>query len=97
MPLVVIYEDLCRDAQAVITAIAHHVGVPDAVIGAPVIQPRVQRDERSLEWRERFVRESGDLGVLPLGRVVTFDEHLWRPSDGRAAVEPRAEPRYARL
>jgi LPS sulfotransferase NodH len=84
-PLVVIYEDLCVDAQGVVSAIAEHVGVVEAKIGVRSLEPRVQRDARNREWRERFVAESGDLGVLPRARVVTFAEHLWRPQDAPAA------------
>lgn len=80
-PLVVVYEDLCRDPQAVVSAIGRHVGAPDATIGKPEVEPRVQRDQRSREWRERFIAESRDPDFLPSPQVISFADHLWRPED----------------
>lgn len=91
-PLVVSYEQLCEDPQAVVSAIGRHVGVPDARVGVPSLDMRVQRNDRSLEWRERFIAESRDLGSLPSAKAVTFAEHLWREDD---ATLPAAAPRSA--
>lgn len=85
MPLVMTYEELCEDPEAVISAIARHVGVPDAKIGEDLQQPRVQRGGRNEEWRARFIAESRDTGVLPPLRPVTFREHLWRSDDAADA------------
>ena len=93
-PLVVTYEDLCADPQSVISAIGRHVGAPGATIGAEICGPRVQRSARNDEWRDRFIAESKDLGVLPALKGVTFAEHLWRREDECAADEP-APPMFA--
>jgi LPS sulfotransferase NodH len=85
-PLVVTYEELCENPDAVIGALARHVGVPDAKIGDDPDEPRVQRDGRNDEWRARFVAESGDIGVLPPLTPVTFKEHLWRAEDVAEAL-----------
>jgi len=87
-PLIVTYEELCEDPQGVVTAIARHVGLRHATIGSQSAGPRVQRNGRSDEWRARFVAESGDLGVLPGLRGVTYAEHLWRPQRVQIAGAP---------
>lgn len=64
------YEDMVRDPEATVRAVAAHVGVT----GSPVIDPRligmeVQRDEFTAAWRTRFVADVGDPSYLdhPLG------------------------------
>jgi LPS sulfotransferase NodH len=78
-PLIITYEELCSDPQAIVSAIGRHVGIPDAKIGASVQVPRIQRDARSDEWRARFIAESRDLEVSLQG--TSYAEHLWRPDD----------------
>jgi LPS sulfotransferase NodH len=64
-PLVITYEALCEDPQAVVDAIGRHVGVPEASIGKLPADLRVQRNQRSSEWRARFIAETRDLAALP--------------------------------
>jgi LPS sulfotransferase NodH len=93
-PLVVTYEALCEDPQGVVSAIGRHVGVPDATIRKPPAALRVQRSERTSEWRERFIAEVHDLGALPRCRGWACGELL------KCAPAPAAEslaPRPARL
>ena len=60
-PLVVAYEEILSDAQHVVDRIATHMGVAMPVpIDRTLITLSVQRDEQSVEWRERFLAEAGD-------------------------------------
>lgn len=60
-PLVVAYEEILSDAQHVVDRIATHMGVALPVpIDRTLITLSVQRDEQSVEWRERFLAEAGD-------------------------------------
>jgi LPS sulfotransferase NodH len=70
-PLWLTYEEMVRDPNAVVRAVARHIDVDDP----PPIDPRlikvtVQRDTVSDAWRARFIAEGRDLGFLdhPLGR-----------------------------
>ncbi len=78
-PLRLTYEDLVADPQAAVDRIARLVDVE-----APPIDhtnaPSIQRDDLSAQWRERFLRERGDLSRLDgadidaglaLGRTVS--------------------------
>jgi LPS sulfotransferase NodH len=75
-PLVVTYEDMCEDPQAVVSAIGRHVGVPEASIGKLPAALRIQRNERNSEWRARLIAESHDLAVLPQCRAWAVGELL---------------------
>jgi len=60
-PLVVAYEEILSDAQHVVDRIATHMGVAMPVpVDRTLITLSVQRDEQSVEWRERFLAEAGD-------------------------------------
>jgi trehalose 2-sulfotransferase len=88
-PLILTYDQLCADPQAVVSAIGRHVGAPDATIGPRHLEPRIQRDGRNAEWRARFIAESRDLNGPPQLQGVTYAEHMWRPED---AEDVRATP-----
>ena len=57
-PLTLVYEDVVRAPQAAVDGVARLVGVDGAIIDPSVVDMRVQRDEATDEWRERFVRET---------------------------------------
>ena len=60
-PLSVTYEDILADPQGVVDRIALLLGLPLPVpIDRAVIAQTMQRDERTAEWRARFLAESGD-------------------------------------
>ncbi len=56
--LSLVYEDVVRAPQAAVDAVARLVGVDGAIIDPSVVDMRVQRDEVTDEWRERFMRET---------------------------------------
>ena len=85
-PLVVTYEALCADPQAVVDAIGRHVGVPEASIGKLPVDLRVQRNRRTSEWRARFIAETRNLAALPPCRGLACAELL-----GLAQAAPEAE------
>lgn len=87
-PLVVTYEALCEDPQAVVDAIAGHVGVAEARIGNLPVEFRVQRSQRTSEWRERFIAESHDLAAMPPCRGWACGEPLKAAQRESAAAEP---------
>jgi LPS sulfotransferase NodH len=67
-----VYEDIVRDPDATMRAIAAHVGIDEpAAIRPELIRVAVQRDAVSDEWRTRFLAETSDLDRLdhPLGRT----------------------------
>jgi LPS sulfotransferase NodH len=71
-PLWLVYEDMVSDPEGTVRRVAAHVGVAEPVALDPAgIDVGVQRDEISEAWRERFIRESADLGRLehPRGRA----------------------------
>lgn len=82
-PLVVSYEDVCEDPQAVVSAIGRYVGAPEAVIGKPPMELRVQRSGRTREWRARFIAETSDLTAMPPCRSLNCGDQLG------PAVQPR--------
>jgi LPS sulfotransferase NodH len=60
-PLAVTYEDVLADPQAVVDRIALLLRLPLPVpIDRVVVAQAMQRDDRSAEWRARFLAESGD-------------------------------------
>jgi trehalose 2-sulfotransferase len=75
-PLLVTYEAVCEDPQAVVGAIGRHVGVPEASIGELPMELRVQRSQRTSEWRARFIAETHDLAALPQCRGWAVAEPL---------------------
>ena len=53
--LVVTYEELVADPQAAVDRVAAHVGVEEpAVVDMSAVSVRVQRDETSARWAERY-------------------------------------------
>ncbi|TWB43451.1 Stf0 sulfotransferase [Nitrospirillum pindoramense] len=65
IPLLVTYEELCTDTFGVLTRIATFMGETvhhkDLVGMLPI---RKQANSQSWEWRERYVRERGDINYL---------------------------------
>ncbi len=60
-PLTITYEEVLKDPQRVVDQIASLMGLSSpAAIEQPFITLGVQRDARSVEWRERFLAETGD-------------------------------------
>jgi LPS sulfotransferase NodH len=94
-PLMITYEALCEDPQAVVSAIGRHVGAPEASIGTPSVALHVQRDQRTSEWRARFIAEARDLASLPPCQGWTCADQLKQVRN-----PPKAEflaPRAVRL
>lgn len=65
-PLHLVYEDILKDPQGTVDAIAALVGLdPAPKVNVDLIKIEVQRDETSADWRERFVRRYRDPDHLP--------------------------------
>lgn len=64
-PIEVLYEDIAAAPQPAVERIARAMGVdPAPVIDPEKIALRVQRDDASRAWRERFIGELGDPNSL---------------------------------
>jgi LPS sulfotransferase NodH len=67
-----VYEDMVREPDTVMRAIAAHIGVtaPPA-IDSGLIRVAIQRDALSDDWRARFMADTGTLDILdhPLGQA----------------------------
>ena len=60
-PLTVTYEEVLQDPLHVLDRIASLMGlVPPVAIDPNRITLLIQRDDRSIEWRRRFLSEAGD-------------------------------------
>ena len=60
-PLTVTYEEVLQDPRHVLDRIASLMGlVPPVAINPNRITLTIQRDDRSIEWRRRFLSETGD-------------------------------------
>jgi LPS sulfotransferase NodH len=71
-PLRLVYEEVAAAPQAAVDAVARLVGLDGPVpVDASQVAVRVQRDAATLEWRERFVRETGDISYLDGGRLFS--------------------------
>ena len=67
-PLRLVYEDWIADPETAVVAVADLVGLeerPSADLAR--IELRVQRDDTSRDWRERFLAEARDLNRLDAG------------------------------
>nr|WP_276208732.1 Stf0 family sulfotransferase [Caulobacter sp. 17J65-9] len=59
------YEDVVAAPEAAVRAVARLVGLTEAPAhDAAKVSVRVQRDDLSEAWRERFLRDRGDLGFV---------------------------------
>ncbi len=64
-PLLLTYEDIVSDPQDAINDVAAHIGLAERFeIRAEACDLKIQRDETSEMWRERFLREAGDIHYL---------------------------------
>ena len=63
-PVSITYEELVADPDREVSRVAALMQVEEAHIRPEDIDLRVQRDELSGQWRERFVSEYGDRNVL---------------------------------
>jgi len=97
--LVVVYENFIRAYEATTFSVLDFLGIPrDAIVLPP---PRLQRqaDERSLEWRRRFLEIARERGMVKPRRQR--DATATPPRDGAAAAaagttEPAREGEAAR-
>ncbi len=61
-PLHLFYEDVVRDPQAAVEQVAALIGLGEPVVcDAAQIDVEVQRDDVTVQWRERFLAEATDL------------------------------------
>ena len=64
-PLMIYYEDLAENPQAIVDQIAGLIGLGQRAIVRPdLIELNVQRDAITEEWRARFLREEGGRDVV---------------------------------
>jgi trehalose 2-sulfotransferase len=64
-PLQLIYERVAEDPLGAVSAIAARLNLTEKIeIDRAKLSLEVQRDAETQAWRERFVREHGDLGYL---------------------------------
>lgn len=64
-PIAFTYEDIAADPQPAVDRVAAAMGVdPAPRIDPDRIALRIQRDDHSAAWRERFIRELGDPNAL---------------------------------
>ena len=71
-PLRLAYEEVVAAPQAAVDQIAALVGLAEpAPIDMSRVAVRVQRDVSSEEWRDRFLREAGDVSYLDGGRLFS--------------------------
>ncbi|MBV9932056.1 MAG: hypothetical protein JO013_14085 [Alphaproteobacteria bacterium] len=71
-PLRLAYEQVVEAPQAAVDAVARLVGLDGpAPVDVAQVAVRPQRDAINAEWRERFVRERGDLSYLDGGRLFS--------------------------
>ncbi|HEX8553347.1 MAG TPA: Stf0 family sulfotransferase [Sphingomonas sp.] len=85
------YEDMVRDPQGTIAAIAAHVGVDvTPIIDPAAIRVEVQRDDVNAAWRDRFVTEAADIGYLdhPLGKGRVWARRVARDIGFRLRRSP---------
>jgi LPS sulfotransferase NodH len=94
-PLTITYEELAASPQATIDRIAALMNVETATIDQGAFNTTVQRNALNEAWRERFVRDQGDLSSLPALDGVSFHGALWRPENtdaGRPYPWVRKQP-----
>ncbi|MGV7033018.1 Stf0 family sulfotransferase [Methylobacterium symbioticum] len=64
-PLTITYEDLASDPQQAVGRVADALGIsPRPRIASERVHLRVQRDNESRAWRERFIAECGDRNYI---------------------------------
>lgn len=71
-PLRLDYEDVVAGPEAAVAAVAQRLWIEGApAVDWSQIELRVQRDEKSEDWRRRFAAERGDRAYLDGGRLFS--------------------------
>jgi trehalose 2-sulfotransferase len=94
-PLRLTYEELLEDPAQVVGRIARLMEVPEATIDPAVRAPDMQRDALSAEWRERFIRDGGDLDrldKLEMSAALRVSNYIGRARRKLARLAPPRQP-----
>lgn len=83
-PLYITYEELSQSPQETVDKIAALVGVEGARIDTTAFNTTVQRNALNDEWRARFIKDQGDLSVLPALEGIPYEGALWLPENTEA-------------
>jgi LPS sulfotransferase NodH len=86
-PLQITYESLAADPKGVVDAICRFMNVAFESDGAPVVDVGLQRTQLNVQWKERFLKESGNL--------LRFEPPPEATSDGALAFSPYWHSRLA--